>query len=185
MPTISYHPLPVKRRHRTRRPTPYRLRNWSAYEASLKQRGSLTVWFSSAAVAAWGYEGPAQRGGQYVYSDVAIETALTLRAIYHLALRQTEGFVESILRLMGVGLPVPDHTTLSRRQGTLAVVLPTRPAKEPIHLVVDSSGLKVYGEGEWKVRQHGWAVRRTWRKLHLGINEATGEIVAEDRKSVV
>ena len=99
--------------------------------------------------------------------------------IYHLPLRQTEGFVESLLGLMELDLSAPDHSTLSRRQGGLQVELPTRPTQEPIHVVVDSSGLKVYGEGEWKVRQHGWSVRRTWRKLHLGVNEATGEIIAQ------
>ena len=157
----------------------YRVRNWAAYAQALKQRGQVTVWFSPEAVQAWAYQGPAQRGAQFVYSDLAIETALTLRLIYHLALRQTEGFVESIVQLMGLDLSAPDHSTLSRRQRRLQVEWPTRSVQAPIHVVVDSSGLNVYGEGEWKVRQHGWSVRRTWRKLHLGVNEATGEIVAE------
>ena len=139
----------------------------------------MTVWFSAEAIQAWEYEGPAQRGAQFLYSDLAIETARTLRLIYHLPLRQTEGFVESLLHVMGLDLSAPDHSTLSRRQEGLSVALPTRTTQEPIHVVVDSSGLKVYGEGEWKVRQHGWSVRRTWRKLHLGVNEATGEIIAQ------
>ena len=137
----------------------------------------MTLWFSTEAVQGWGYQGPAQRGAQFVYSDAAIETGLTLRLIYRLALQQTEGFVESVLDLMGLDLSAPDHSTLSRRQRGLSIQLPTRVTNEPIHVVVDSTGLKVYGEGEWKVRQHGWSVHRTWRKLHLGGNEAT--IVAE------
>ena len=122
---------------------------------------------------------PPQRGAQYTFSDGAIQTALTLRLLYHLPLRQTEGFVASVLALMGLAVRVPDHTTLSRRQADLAVAMPTQPKDQPLHLVVDATGLKVYGEGEWKVRQHGWNKRRTWRKLHLGVDEATGEIVAQ------
>ena len=179
MPKVSNRSTAHKSRRRTSSSSIYHVRNWAAYGQSLKQRGNVTVWFSPEAVSAWTYQGPAQRGGQFVYSDVAIETALTLRLIYHLALRQTEGFVESVLDLMGLALSAPDHSTLSRRQRGLQVELPTRSVHEPIHVVVDSTGLKVYGEGEWKVRQHGWSVRRTWRKLHLGVNEASGEIVAE------
>ena len=179
MPKISNHRPARKARRAKQSSCIYRVRNWSAYDRALKQRGSVTLWFAPEAVAAWHYQGAAQRGAQFVYSDLAIETALRLRLIYHLPLRQTEGFVESLLHLMGLDLSAPDHSTLSRRQKGLPVDLPTRPPQEPIHLVVDSSGLKVYGEGEWKVRQHGWSVRRTWRKLHLGVNEATGEIVAQ------
>ena len=157
----------------------YRVRNWPAYDAGLKQRGSLTVWCGSDLAQTWYYQGPNQRGAQYTFSDVAIQTVLTLRLVYHLPLRQTEGFVASIWALMGLNLLVPDHSTLSRRQAGLAVARPPQRGREPIHLVVDSTGLKVYGEGEWKVRQHGWNKRRTWRKLHLGVNEATGEIIAQ------
>jgi hypothetical protein len=102
----------------------------------------------------------------------------SLQEIYHLPLRATEGLLASVVRLLGVKLAVPDHTTLSRRRTVLAVSLPRRRKSEPLHLVVDSTGIKVYGEGEWKVRQHGYSKRRTWRKLHLGADEATGEIVA-------
>ena len=179
MAKVSNHRSARKGRRAKQSSCIYRLRNWSTYDQALKQRGSVTLWFAPEAVAAWNYQGAAQRGAQFVYSDLAIETALTLRLIYHLPLRQTEGFVESLLHVMGLDLSTPDHSTLSRRQAGLQVALPTHPTQEPIHVVVDSSGLKVYGEGEWKVRQHGWAVRRTWRKLHLGVNEATGEIVAE------
>ena len=157
----------------------YRVRNWADYEAGLQQRGSLTVWCTPQAVEAWYYQGPPQRGAQYTFSEVAIQTALTLRLLYHWPLGQTEGFVASVLALMGLDLRVPDHTTLSRRQAGLAVAWPPQRGDEPMHLVVDSTGLKVYGEGEWKVRQHGWSKRRPWRKLPLGVDEATGEIVAQ------
>ena len=124
------------------------MQNWRAYEQSLIQRGSLTVWFSPQALAGCGYCGTRQRGGQYVYSDLAIETALSLRLVFHLGFRQTEGFVASLLTLLGLPLKAPDHTTLSRRQARLPVALPTLPPGQSMHLVVDSSGLKVYGEGE-------------------------------------
>ena len=137
------------------------------------------MWCTPQAVEAWYDQGPPQRGAQYTFSEVAIQTALTLRLLYHWPLRQTEGFVASVLALMGLDLRVPDHTTLSRRQAGLAVDRPPQRRDQPMHLVVDSTGLKVYGEGEWKVRQHGWSKRRTWRKLHLGVDEATGEIVAQ------
>jgi hypothetical protein len=121
----------------------YRVKNWASYDHALKQRGSVTLWFSTEAVQAWGYQGPAQRGAQCVYSDAAIETALTLRLIYRLALRQTEGFVESVLGLIGLDLSAPDHSTLSRRQRGLSIQWPTQGTNEPIHVVVDSTGLKV------------------------------------------
>jgi hypothetical protein len=176
MPTISYSPLPVKPSSSVK--ATYRIKNWPAYDRSLVQRGDVTVWLDESALSGWSYAGPAQRGAQYVYSDLAIETALTLKGIFHLGLRQTEGFVGSLLRLMGTDLSAPDHTTLSRRQGNLPVDLQPRVGTEPLHIAIDSTGLKVYGEGEWKVRQHGWQVRRTWRRLHLGVDEASGQITA-------
>ena len=114
-----------------------------------------------------------------MYADLAIETALTFRKLFRLPLRQTEGFVQSLLGMMGLPLNAPDHTTFSRRQKGLAVNLPVHPSDRPRHLMVDSTGLKLYGEGEWKTRQHGWTKRRTWRKLHLGIDADTGEVVAQ------
>ena len=157
----------------------YRVKNWSAYDQALVQRGSLTVWLSEEALDSWGYAGPTQRGAQFVYADLAIETALIFRKLFHLPLRQTEGFVQSLLGMMGLPLNAPDHTTFSRRQKGLAVNLPVHPSDRPRHLMVDSTGLKLYGEGEWKTRQHGWTKRRTWRKLHLGIDADTGEVVAQ------
>ena len=157
----------------------YRVKNWSSYNRALIGRGSLTVWLDDSLWRQWYAQRPSQRGAQFVYSDPTIEWMLTMRVLLGLPLRQTQGFIQSLLDLMGLALAVPDYSTLSRRQGSLAVVLPTRCPDKPMHLVVDSTGLKVYGEGEWKVRQHGWTKRRTWRKLHVGVNEATGEVVAQ------
>jgi transposase len=158
--------------------TSYRIRNWSTYNAALIARGSLTLWVDEEAVQAWRYTGPTQRGAQYVYAEAAIKCVLTLRVVYHLALRATEGLARSVFVLLETALPVPSYSTLSRRAAEVEVALGALPRSGPVHLVVDSSGFKVYGEGEWKVRQHGWSKRRTWRKLHLGVDEATGEILA-------
>jgi hypothetical protein len=155
----------------------YRIRNWNEYNDSLVRRGSLTLWVEQETLQAWRYHGPSQRGAQFQFSDLAIECLLTLRAVYHLTLRATEGFAHSLFGLMGVDLPVPDDTTLCRRAATVRVTLPRR-AEGPLHLVLDSTGLKVYGEGEWKVRQHGYSKRRTWLKLHLAVDPQTHEIQA-------
>src|SRR4030067_822678 len=159
--------------------TKYRIRNWAMYNESLKKRGSITLWISEDVLQAWkpAPEAVRRRGGQKQYSDGAIECLLMVKGVYHLAYRQTEGFAGSLGKLLGVVLPIPDYSTLNRRARTLKVNLPTG-EKGPIHMVLDSTGLKVYGEGEWKVRQHGYSKRRTWRKLHLGVDEATGEIEA-------
>jgi Transposase DDE domain len=155
----------------------YRIRNWNDYNDALVRRGSLTLWVDQAALQAWRYQGPARRGAQFRFSDTAIECLLTLRAVYHLTLRATEGFARSLFELMEVDLPVPDYTTLCRRAATVRISLPKR-AEGPLHLVLDSTGLKVYGEGEWKVRQHGYSKRRTWLKLHLAIDPESHEIRA-------
>lgn len=112
------------------------------------------------------------------YSDAAIEAVLILKAVYRLPLRAAQGFAQSVLALMGLSLPTPHYSTLSRRQVGLELVMPCLRSGQAIHLVVDSTGCKVYGEGEWKVRTHGKSKRRTWRKLHLGVDEDSGEIVA-------
>ncbi len=157
----------------------YRLRNWKQYNAALVQRGSLTVWVSEDLLPAWNNtERTGRRGTPRTYTDAVILCMASLQEIYHLPLRATEGLLSSVVKMMGVELAAPDHTTLSRRRKVLEVSLPRRRQSEPLHLVVDSTGVKVYGEGEWKVRQHGYSKRRTWRKLHLGADEATGEIVA-------
>ena len=147
----------------------YRIRNWKQYNDALVRRGSLTLWVDRATLQAWRYQGPPQRGAQFRYSDTAIQCVLTLRSVYHLPLRATEGFARSIFGLMGLDLAVPDYSTLCRRAKTLQITLPKK-ADGPLHLVIDSTGLKVYGEGEWKVRQHGYSKRRTWIKLHLAID---------------
>ena len=152
--------------------------NSAAYDAALRQRGSLTVWFTDAAIAAWKAEPRTTRGGQPRYSALAITTALTLRAVFRLALRQTEGLIGSILALLGLDLAVPDHSTLSRRAETLEVASP-RPGSAPVHLLVDSTGLKLCGSGEWLLEKHGTRTRRSWRKLHVGVDADTGQIVAE------
>lgn len=164
--------------HRDRFPrAKYHVTNWSAYEAGLRQRGSLTVWFSEDAVAGWRAEARRTPGGQPLYSALAIETALTLRALFHLAFRQTEGLIGSLMQLLQLDLPVPDHSTLSRRARTLAVAPPPR-AAGPLHLLVDSSGLKLSGPGEWLVEKHGSRKRRSWRKFHISVDAGTGQIAA-------
>src|SRR5215469_1115657 len=155
----------------------HKVTNWAEYDAALRQRGSLTVWFTDAAVAAWRAAPRATRGGQPYYSALAIKTALALRAVFRLALRQTEGLIGSIIRLLGLDLAVPDHSTLSRRAETLAVARPPSSA-EPVHLLVDSTGLKLSGAGEWLVEKHGTSRRRSWRKLHIGVDADSGRIAA-------
>ena len=175
-------PLPFKLNQDRRHHIPkqkHKVANWAEYDASLRQRGSLTVWFTEAAVAAWHAEPRTTPGGQPHYSDLAITTALTLKAVFRLALRQTEGLIGSIIGLLGLDLSVADHTTLSRRAETLEVPRPRSDRNaEPVHLLVDSTGLKLCRPGEWLVEKHGTKARRSWRKLHLGRDADTGQIVA-------
>ena len=172
--------MPFKANQRCRHHIPrqrHQVTNWPEYDAALRQRGSLTVWFTEAAIAAWKAEPRTTPGGQSRYSELAIVTALTLRAVFRLALRQAEGLIGSILRLLGLDLPVPDHTTLSRRGETLQV--PRAPAGVgPVHLLVDSTGLRLCGPGEWLAEKHGTRKRRSWRKLHIGVDADTGHILA-------
>jgi hypothetical protein len=157
----------------------YRLRNWSQYNKALVRRGSLTVWVSEDVLQAWHHTArTGRRGRTPFYTDTAILCMATLAEVYRLPLRATRGLLRSVITMLGVGLSVPCYTTLCRRRRTLNVALPRWQKSEPLHVVVDSTGVKVYGEGEWKVRQHGWSRRRTWRKLHLGVDEATHEFVA-------
>src|SRR3954470_13766443 len=179
--------LPFKlnqdRRHHIARQK-HKVTNWPAYEAGLRQRGSLTVWFTEEAVEAWAAEPRTTRGGQPWYSPLAILTALSLRAVFRLAYRQAEGLLGSVVGLLGLALRVPDHTTLSRRAATLEVPRPRRSGGDaggkaaPMHLLVDSTGLKLCGAGEWLVEKHGTRTRRSWRMLHLGVDADTGRIVA-------
>jgi len=159
----------------------YRVRNWPQYSKSLTRRGSLTVWFSEDVIQEWHTFGESSgRGRPRVYSDAAILCMLMLKAVFKLPLRATQGLVESLIDILKLPISAANYTTLSRRAGELDVDLSVQRCRddEPLHAVFDSTGLKVYGEGEWKVRQHGYSKRRTWRKLHLGANAATGEIIA-------
>ena len=158
--------------------TTYRVGNWREYERALVQRGDVTLWLSAAATDAWRPSPSGRPGGQKRFSDVAIETALILRLVFGLPLRQTEGFVRSVLALMGTDLDAPDHTTLSRRSQQLAVMLRRIPATDPIHLIVDSTGLSIVGQGAWAAATHGGHGERRWKKLHLGVDQS-GVIVAQ------
>ena len=155
----------------------HRVTNWAAYDAGLRARGSLTVWVTTEAIEAWRAEPRTTRGCQPRYSSLAITTALTLRAVFRLALRQTEGLIGSVLQLLGLDLPVPDHSTLSRRTATLEVPRP-KAGRVPVHLLVDSTGLKLCSPGEWLIEKHGAKRRRAWRVLHLVTDADTGRIVA-------
>lgn len=157
-------------------PTTYKTMNWSAYNYSLKRRGSLSIWFD--AEMAWEAEPSGKRGRQQTYSDAAIQTCLTIKALFGLPLRQTTGFVESLLELIGLDWAVPDFSTLCRRQRTLSVAIPYKGSSGPLHLLIDSTGIKTEGEGEWNARKHGGPKRRLWRKIHIGIDEQTLEIRA-------
>ena len=152
--------------------TKYRVANWPAYNQALVRRGDVTVWLSSEAIAAWTPRRSGRRGGQRRYSDLAIETALTLRLLYHLPLRQAEGFLHALFGMMRLDLSAPDYTTLSRRSQHLTRRLRPVPTDEGIHLVLDSTGLSIVGEGEWAAAKHGGRGRRGWRKLHLGVDQS-------------
>jgi transposase len=155
----------------------YRIRNWKQYNKALVQRGSLTLWIDTRSINSWlDHDQPARRGRRRTYTDAAILSALLLRETYHLPLRSTEGLVSSVLRLMRLALPAPHYSTLCRRarQLELSLAVPQKIA----HLVIDSTGLKVYGEGEWKVRTHGADRRRTWRKLHIAMDASTHQLTS-------
>ncbi len=156
----------------------YRVRNWREYNASLVKRGSLTVWVEEGIATQWeNKEKSGKRGASNTYSDLAIETMAQIGEVYHLPLRATEGLMISIISLMKLTIAVPDYSTLCRRRKSLEIKLRAKAKATARHIVVDSTGVKIYGEGEWKVRQHGWSKRRTWRKLHLAIDEESQEIL--------
>ncbi len=153
----------------------YRVRNWREYEAGLRKRGDLNLWFSEEAIAAWRAPTGKKPGGQLVYSDLAIEAGLTVRLVYGLALRQTEGFLQSVSALLDLGLRIPDHTTLSRRSKDLNVRIPVAANGGPLHIMIDSTGLRAHSGN---VPGSSPPKRRAWRKLHIVINADTGEILA-------
>lgn len=164
----------------TKKKTSYRIKNWTEYNKSLVKRGSVTVWIEDEVLKNWHPqpEKKRKRGGQLQYSDQAILCLLMLKAVYGLPYRQTMGFAASILALLEAEVQVPDYTLLCKRSEGLSIPIGSTSSSDAKHLVLDSTGLKVYGEGEWKVRQYGYSKRRTWRKLHLGVNEHTQEIEA-------
>ena len=154
----------------------FKVQNWPAYEAGLRRRGSLTLWIEDGALDHWQSCG---HGGQARYTDAAIQTSLMVRAAFKLALRQTEGLMASVLTLMGLTISAPDHTTLSRRAVRLPVIQPASVPHGALHVLIDSTGLQVYGAGQWLEAKHGAKSRRTWRRLHLAVDAASGAIVAQ------
>lgn len=159
--------------------TKYKVRNWKKYNEMLVNRGRIDIWVEKGILEQWLAQPPKKRkrGAKKCYSDKAIELTLQFGQIFHQKLRQTEGLVKTVFKLMKIDLSVPDFSTLSRRGENLSVYLP-KEKKEAVTIIVDSSGLKVYGEGEWKVRKHGWGKHRTWRKIHLSV-APDGEIREE------
>jgi len=156
----------------------YKIEN--EYDAALRRRGSLTVWVTPEAIAAWTPAMTGRRGRPRSYSDVAIEAGLMLRLAFGRPWRQTEGLLGSIMDLLGLDLLVPDHTTFSRRSVDLGVATALKKASGPVHVVIDSTGLKVFGAGEWLHEKHGGKPRRSWRKLHLAVDPDSGEILASE-----
>ena len=152
--------------------TKYRVANWPAYNRALVRRGDVTVWLSWEAIAAWTPRRSGRRGGQRRYSDLAIETAMTLRLLSPLPLRQAEGFLHALFGMLRLDLSAPDYTTLSRRSQHLRRRLRLVPPGEGLHLVLDSTGLSLVGAGEWAAATHGGRGRRGWRKLPLGVDQS-------------
>ena len=175
------HKFNAARRHKFEKKR-YRVTNWASYSESLRRRGDLTVWFDADALDLWVAPRRLARGGQPKYSDMAITVCLTLGVVFKQPLRQTQGLMRSLTKLMELDIPVPDFSTLSRRGRGLR--LPAKPRTrrdQPVHLVVDSTGLKIFGEGEWLQNKHNTrAKRKSWRKLHLGLDLVTGEIICAD-----
>lgn len=159
----------------------YRIKNWSEYNKSLIQRGSINFWFSEDAIQKWrNTSHTCEKGRPAEYSDDAITCALLIRTVYHLPLRATEGLLLSLVSLLGLSLKVPSYTQICRRAKCLGKILKKLSTRQPHDIVFDSTGLKVYGEGEWKVKQHGTSKRRTWRKLHLGVDPDSKEIIVSE-----
>src|SRR3972149_10350540 len=146
--------MPKQKHTQPRQKALYRVKNWSKYDNALVERGSITFWMSDDFEQTWMHSGKKQRGSQFDYSDQAILVMLTVKEVFHLTNRAVEGFVRSLFRMMKINLPVPDHSTVSKRGKDLKVKLPKKTSQN-LNIVMDSTGLKIYGEGEWKVRMHG------------------------------
>ena len=157
-------------------PARYRTTNWPEYNAALRRRGSLLVWLDREME--WCAQKRGRPGRPEIFSDAAIQFCLSIKVLFGLALRQAIGMVASLLKLARLDWPVPDYSTLSRRQRTVTIQIPFRRAGGPLNLLVDSTGVKVRGDGEWQVRKHGPGRRRQWRKVHLAMDAATGDICA-------
>ena len=165
---MSRMPYKYNEPHRQKIPkAKYTVANWPEYDRALQQRGSLTVWVTPEALAAWTPAKTGRRGRPAAYSDIAVETAVVLRLAMGRPWRQTEGLLRSIVQLLGLELPVPDHTTLARRSARLSLTTALKMPAGPVTVVIDSSGLKVYGAGEWLHEKHGGKPRCTWRRLHI------------------
>jgi len=158
--------------------TKYRIRNWKKYNNSLINRGSITFWFSEDVIAKWNavYR-TGNRGRPPVYSNDAILCALIIKYVFSLTYRAAQGYLTSLIRLMGLSITCPDYTSMCRRAKSVKIPMRARKSKEPLHVVFDSTGVKIYGEGEWKVRKHGYSKRRTWRKVHIGMCAETHQIL--------
>lgn len=157
----------------------YRIRNWRQYNQSLVNRGSITFWFDEAAIGKWYSVARSDKPGRpETYSDDAIRCGLLIKAVFRTALRALQGFIGSIIRILGLALVCPHYSVFSRRAKGLQI--PLRRLLKPgekLNVVFDSTGLKVFGEGEWKVRKHGYSKRRTWRKVHVGMCVDSGQVV--------
>jgi hypothetical protein len=146
----------------------YKTTNWKSYTQALRARGCLTVWLDTQMQ--WQAPSSGKPGRPAVYSDAAVQCCLRMKVLFGLALRQTQGFVHSVLKLSGLDWKAPDYSTINRRQQRLTVEITARPSQGGLHLLVDSTGIKMLGEGEWKTKKHGAEYRRQWRKVHLGID---------------
>lgn len=155
----------------------YKILNWSSYNKSLVNRGNITLYFEESSLENWYSDLPSQQGGQQIFSDYCIEVLLMLKNVFKLPYRQTEGFANSLINLMNIDyISIPSYSQINRRASSIQVSQYQIPKTGSVTIAIDSTGLKVYGEGEWKVRKHGYSKRRTWRKLHLGVDPQTGFI---------